>query len=104
MRRIANLVDLEKCCKMNIWLQKSALIQKRTSLRKFDHLAEKSEKDSIANLSTKLDGVLEGEGLHMDRSPLSGPVHPREDLFSQTYLLNFSISSGATWISKNANV
>ena len=28
----ANLVDLEKCCKMTIWLPKSALIQPRTSL------------------------------------------------------------------------
>ena len=26
VQRIANLVDLEKRCKMNIWLQKSALI------------------------------------------------------------------------------
>ena len=29
-----SFVDLEKCCKMSIWLQKSALIQPRTSLRK----------------------------------------------------------------------
>ena len=34
VRRIANLVDLEKCCKMRIWMQKSASIQKRTSLLK----------------------------------------------------------------------
>ena len=26
MRECENLVDLEKCCKMSIWLQKSALI------------------------------------------------------------------------------
>ena len=49
-----NLVDLEKCCKMSIWTQKSALIQLRTSLLKFDDLAEKSERSSVSNLSTKL--------------------------------------------------
>ena len=54
MQRNVNLVDLENPCKMNIWLQKSALIQPRTSLLKFDHLAEKSEKDSVSNLFTKL--------------------------------------------------
>ena len=30
-----NLVDLEKCCKMSIWLQRSASIQPRTSPPKF---------------------------------------------------------------------
>ena len=39
---------------MSIWLQKSASIQKRTSHVKFAHLAEKSEKGSISNLSTKV--------------------------------------------------
>ena len=38
---------------MSIWLQNFASIEPRTSLVKFDHLAEKSEKDSISNLSTK---------------------------------------------------
>ena len=38
---------------MNVWLQRSALIQPRTSLLKFDDLAEKSEKDSIPNLQSK---------------------------------------------------
>ena len=36
VQRIANLVDLEKRCKMSIWLQKSASIQPRTSPLKFD--------------------------------------------------------------------
>ena len=36
VQRIANLVDLAKRCKMSIWLQKSALIQPRTSPLKFD--------------------------------------------------------------------
>ena len=39
---------------MSIWTQTSALIQLRTSLRKFDDLAEKSEKSSVSNFSTKV--------------------------------------------------
>ena len=35
VQRNVNLVDLEKCWKMSIWLQKSASIQPRTSLSKF---------------------------------------------------------------------
>ena len=50
VQRIANLVDLEKRCKMSIWLQKSALIQPRTSPLKFAHLAGKSEYGSVSNL------------------------------------------------------
>ena len=55
MQRIGNLVDLEKRCKMSIWLQNFALIQPRTSPLKFDHLAEKSEKDSVSNLAPKVE-------------------------------------------------
>ena len=36
VQKDVNLVDLEKCCKMSIWLQKSVLIQPRTSLGKSD--------------------------------------------------------------------
>ena len=39
---------------MSIWLQKSAFIQPRTSPLKFANLAEKSEKDSVSNLFTKV--------------------------------------------------
>ena len=35
VQRIANLVVLEKCCKMRIWVQKSASIQPQTSSLKF---------------------------------------------------------------------
>ena len=38
---------------MSIWLQRSALIQLRTSPLKFDNLVEKLENDSVSNLSTK---------------------------------------------------
>ena len=39
---------------MSIWTQKSALIQLRTSLLKFDDLAEHFERSSVSNLSTKV--------------------------------------------------
>ena len=35
VQRFANLVDLEKCCKMSIYLQKSASIQLKSSPDKF---------------------------------------------------------------------
>ena len=54
VQRCGNLVDLEKCSKMSIWTQNLALIQPRTSLLKFDDLAEKSEKSSVSNFSTKV--------------------------------------------------
>ena len=54
MQKHANLVDLVKSFPTNIFLQNLASIQKRTSPIKFAHLAEKSEKGSISNLSTKV--------------------------------------------------
>ena len=37
VRRFVYLVDLERCYKMSIWLQKSASKQKRTSPLEFGH-------------------------------------------------------------------
>ena len=54
MQKHVNLVDLVKSFPTNIFLQKLASIQKRTSPIKFAHLAEKSQKGSISNLSTKV--------------------------------------------------
>ena len=54
MQKHVNLVDLVKSFPTNIFLQNLASIQKRTSPIKFDNLAEKSEKSSISNLSTKV--------------------------------------------------
>ena len=48
-----NFVDLVKSFPTNIFLQNLASIERRTSPVKFAHLAEKSEKGSISNLSTK---------------------------------------------------
>ena len=48
-----NLVDLVKNFQTSTYLQNLASIQKRTSPVKFAHLAEKSGKGSISNLSTK---------------------------------------------------
>ena len=53
MQKHVNLVDLLKTLPTNIFLQNLASIQQRTSPVKFAHLAEKSEKGSISNLSTK---------------------------------------------------
>ena len=53
MQKHTNLVDLVKSFPTNILLQNLASIQKRTSPIKFAHLAEKSKKGSISNLSTQ---------------------------------------------------
>ena len=55
-------VDLVKSFPTNIYLQNLASIQKRTSLVKFAHLAEKSGKGSISNLSTKVETPVRREG------------------------------------------
>ena len=53
MQKHVNLVDLVKSFPTQIFLQNLASIQKRTSPRKFAHLAAKSENGSISNLSKK---------------------------------------------------
>ena len=53
MQKHVNLVDLVKSFPTNIFLQNLASIQKRTSPVQFAHLAEKSRKGSISNVSTK---------------------------------------------------
>ena len=54
MQKDVNLLDLVKSSPTNILSQNLASIQKRTSPVKFAHLAEKSGKGSISNLSTKV--------------------------------------------------
>ena len=66
MQKHVNLVDLVKSFPTNIYLQNLASIQKRTSPVKFAHLAEKSGKGSISNLSTKVSG---SRGAHTARVP-----------------------------------
>ena len=61
MQNHVNLVDLVKSFPTNIYLQNLASIQKRTSPVKFAHLAEKSGKGSISNLSTKVDSLVTSE-------------------------------------------
>ena len=56
MQKHVNLLDLVKSFPTNIFLQNLASIQQRTSLIKFDHLAEKSELGAVSNLSTKVLG------------------------------------------------
>ena len=43
VQRCDNLVDVDKCCKMSIYLQGLVPIQPRTSPLKFDHLVENFE-------------------------------------------------------------
>ena len=76
MQKHVNLVDLVKSFPTNIFLQNLASIQKRTSPIKFAHLAEKSEKGSISNLSTKVarlehrrDGAGEDGRQHAEQVP-----------------------------------
>ena len=66
MQKHVNLVDLVKSFPTNIYLQNLASIQKRTNPIKFAHLAEKSEKGSISNLSTKVLPVARKPGLPED--------------------------------------
>ena len=56
MQKHVNLVDLVKSFPTNIFLQNLASIQQRTNPIKFAYLAEKSEKGSTSNLSTKVPG------------------------------------------------
>ena len=77
MQKHVNLVDLVKSFPTNIFLQNLASIQKRTSSVKFAHLAEKSGKGSISNLSTKVEpaSLMEGCGAglpHFVREPARG--------------------------------
>ena len=58
MQKHVNLVDLVKSFPTNILLQNLASIQPRTRPIKFVHLAEKSEKGSISNLSTKVSSAV----------------------------------------------
>ena len=78
MQKHVNLVDLVKSFPTNSYLQNLASIQRRTSPVKFAHLAEKSGKGSISNLSTKaktLGRARTGEGRGCGRAVLR-----REDI------------------------
>ena len=81
MQKHVNLVDLVKSFPTNIYLQNLASIQKRTRAVKFAHLAEKSGKGSISNLSTKVPGgqgaqggLRHGRTAPLDRAKFTGLV------------------------------
>ena len=57
---------------MSIWSQKSASIQKRKSLIKFDDLAEKSQRDSVSNFRTKHDQGRRAQGTSSGDVKFSG--------------------------------
>ena len=80
MQKHVNLVDLVKSFPTNIYLQNLASIQKRTSPVKFAHLAEKSGKGSISNLSTKVSASPRSRGFRRLRRPASARALRRSDL------------------------
>ena len=94
MQKHANLVDLVKGLPTNIYLQNLASIQKTTSLVKFAHSAEKSEKGSISNLSTKVATAAGVEALAAGcRSRKAGPTHFLNQI---SRLLSLNLSESAT--------
>ena len=78
MQKHVNLIDLVKSFPTNIYLQNLASIQKRTSPVKFAHLAEKSGKGSISNLSTKEGTALAGTPLPTRLAGGARGQHPPE--------------------------
>ena len=89
MQKHVNLVDLVKSFPTNIYLQNLASIQKRTSAVKFAHLAEKSGKGSISNLSTKVGLNLNGWLDDLQAQPSAG-------LGSAVYALGNATSLNST--------
>ena len=85
MQKHVNLVDLVKSFPTNIYLQNLPSIQTRTSPVKFAHLAEKSEKSSISNLSTK-----------PDTAPL--------EMISMAFLIASSSSARSFWRSSKSEL
>ena len=75
MQKHVNLVDLVKSFPANIFLQNLASIQKRMSPIKSAHLAEKSRKGSISNLSTKVETLALGPDVLRLRSSMDRPNH-----------------------------
>ena len=60
VRRCVNLVDLENCEEISLWLQKSASIQKRTSPLKLYHFRYPKTDFTASDLSTREQHTLEG--------------------------------------------
>ena len=84
MQKHVNLVDLVKSFPTNIYLQNLASIQPRTSPVKFAHLAEKSGKGSILNLSTKVHVAYHPAGFLNRRLVLMKRSCSRDDRFRIT--------------------
>ena len=82
MQKHVNLVDIIKSFSTNIFVQNLASIQKRTSPTKFAHLAEKSEKGSISNLSTKVDASAPGALADLRAARVLVGVHVEDEDFA----------------------
>ena len=83
MQKHVNLVDLVKSFPTSIYLQNLASIQKRTSPVKFAHLAEKSGKGSISNLSTKVGtaGTVATDITGFNNAPAVNTAYPAHDVY-----------------------
>ena len=94
------LVDLVKSFPTNIFLQNLASIQPRTSPIKFAHLAEKSEKSSISNLSTKSGAA----SLPCSVSPATYAQVVTESVILSNHLLANFRGTGDSWECFGANI
>ena len=75
MQRIRNLVDLQKCYQVSIWLQKSALIKPRTSPPKFARSLAVQPAPYSADLPLEhLPGIVDDFEEVRVRLPAAGPV------------------------------
>ena len=93
MQKHVNHVDLVKSFPTNVFLQNLASIQKRTSPKKFAHMAEKSENGSISNLSTKVCQDCSVPGHHRQ----TGEEEAVQDCFSkENRVVYFDTGSGAS--------
>ena len=104
MQKHVNLVDLVKSFPTNIYLQNLASIQERTSPLKFAYLAEKSEKGSTSNLSTKplavfVDHAAEDHHVHVHEKVSFGSSETPRDhgIINLVYFFYFFYALANVW-------
>ena len=71
VQKDANLVDLEKCCRTHIYLQRSASIQPRTSLGKSDVSWPRRQRAAVMQI------IFSSPGSRKSRRASSPPPRPR---------------------------
>ena len=78
MQKCANLVDLEKCCKMTIWWPRSVLIPPRTSLGMSD--VSWLRGGACADGAPELRGTLRSSPRHITLSEARSRLYQRRSL------------------------